>query len=159
MELLLYRYSTSLESTLGVLFALNHKRAGREFLCYTIEDTFREHKIKHHTRIPSGKYEIKYRTEGGFYNKYKARFADIDNNRGMLELQDVPNFKYILIHCGNQAADSSGCLLVANSVNNNQNEKGFAGNSKGAYKKIYTSVATQLDKGHKVYITIEDFDN
>ena len=109
--------------------------------------------------LPSGKYEIKYRTEGGFYNKYKARFADIDNNRGMLELQDVPNFKYILIHCGNQAADSSGCLLVANSVNNNQNEKGFAGNSKGAYKKIYTSVATQLDKGHKVYITIEDFDN
>ena len=149
MELLLYRYSTSVESTLGILFALNNKRAGREFLCYTIEDT----------RIPSGKYEIKYRTEGGFYNKYKTRFADIDNKRGMLELQDVPNFKYILIHCGNTSADSSGCLLVADSVNNNQKEKGFAGKSSGAYKTIYTSVAAHLDKGHKVNITIEDFDN
>ena len=159
MELLLYRYSTSPESTLGILFALNNKRAGREFLCYTIEDTFREQKIMNHTRIPSGKYEIKYRIEGGFYNKYKTRFADIDNKRGMLELQDVPNFKYILIHCGNTSADSSGCLLVADSVNNNQKEKGFAGKSSGAYKTIYTSVAAHLDKGHKVNITIEDFDN
>lgn len=158
MELLLYRYSTSSESTLGILFALNHKRAGREFLCYVIEDTFREHKIKHHTRIPSGKYEIKYRTEGGFYNKYKTRFTEVNNERGMLELQNVPNFKYILIHCGNTAADSSGCLLVADSVNNNQSEKGFAGKSSIAYKKIYKSVAAQLDKGQKVWITIEYFD-
>tara|TARA_R100000664_G_scaffold9545_2_gene15987 strand:- start:2308 stop:2787 length:480 start_codon:yes stop_codon:yes gene_type:complete len=159
MELLLYRYSTSLESTLGILFSLNNKRAGREFLCYTIEDTYRDKKIMNHTRIPSGKYEIKYRTEGGFYNKYKTRFADIDNKRGMLELQNVPNFKYILIHCGNTSADSSGCLLVADSVNNNQNEKGFAGKSSIAYKNIYKRLAGQLDKGDKVYITIEDFDS
>ena len=153
MELLLYRYSTSPESTLGILFALNNKRAGREFLCYTIEDTFREQKLMNHTRIPSGKYEIKYRTEGGFYNKYKTRFADIDNKRGMLELQDVPNFKYVLIHCGNTDEHTAGCLLIGDSQENNALiENGFIGKSSQAYARIYLKILQKVLEGDEVSI-------
>ena len=151
MILNLLRYSTSDESTLGIL-CVNNK-----FVCYTIEDTYREKKIKHHTRIPEGKYQIKYRKEGGFYNRYNDKFSDIDNSKGMLHLQDVPNFKYILIHIGNDRTDSSGCILVGSTANDNTTKNGFIGDSTRAYKKIYKIVSAELDKNKDVFISIKDW--
>ena len=48
----------------------------------------------------------------------------------MLELQDVPNFKYILIHAGNTDEQTAGCILVGDSQNNNDIQTdGFIGSS------------------------------
>ena len=155
MKLLLTRFSTTEESTLGLLHLKTKNNF--QFLCYILEDTYRQEKIKHQTRIPNGKYQIKYRTEGGFYERYKTRFHDINNKRGMLELQNVKDFKYVLIHPGNNKNDTSGCLITGNHANNNTDNDGYVGASVDAYKKLYRLIAITLDDDQEVTIKIEDF--
>ena len=72
----------------------------------------------------------------------------------MLWVRDVPNFEYILIHCGNTDEHTAGCLLVGDSQENNQiQENGFIGKSSQAYKRIYPSIASALECNEKVTIT------
>ena len=61
-------------------------------------------------RIPAGIYDVRLRKIGGFDGRYKKKFAGF--HRGMLHIQDVPNFKYVLIHIGNTDKNTAGCLLV-----------------------------------------------
>ena len=78
----------------------------------------------------------------------------------MLEVCDVPNFKYILIHCGNDDSHSSGCLLVGDSQENNVIIKdGWIGKSSNAYKRIYPDIARKLVLGEDVTIEYIDFDS
>ena len=69
------------------------------FLNAILEDQYQAVKVMHETCIPEGTYDIKFRTVGGFHEKYKKRYGN--DHYGMLHLQDVPNFTYILIHAGN----------------------------------------------------------
>jgi hypothetical protein len=72
----------------------------------------------------------------------------------MLHVLDVPNFEYILIHCGNTDEHTAGCLLVGDSQENNQITKdGFIGKSTQAYKRIYSDIANAIDCGEEVTIT------
>lgn len=151
MKLRLLRYSDNGESTLGLLFIND------VFFCYTLEDEKRDEKVKGETRIPEGLYKIKYRKEGGFHNKYKKRFPGL--HKGMLHLQNIPGFEYILIHCGNTDDDTAGCILVGNVINNNKVDDGYLAKSSDAYKALYKVVSTELDKGKIVSILIEDIKN
>lgn len=71
---------------------------GLDFLCDVLEDEVREipgkpvseWKIKGHTAIPAGTYEIEARQSGHF-------------GPDTLTLLDVPGFQYIRIHAGNYA--------------------------------------------------------
>ena len=156
MDLLVLRFSSQKDSTNGLLFQKTES-FGLQFLCYTLEDEQRALKVKGETRIPAGIYDIQFRKEGGFHNKYSKRFADI--HKGMLQVMDVPNFDYILLHCGNTDEHSSGCLLVADSQENNIIIKdGFIGKSTNAYKRIYPLIAKELELGNKVTIEYKDFD-
>ena len=110
----------------------------------------------HETRIPAGTYEVTLRTVGGFHGKYSKRFSDI--HKGMLWVRDVPGFEYILIHCGNDDDDTSGCLLVGNTQTENASSDGFVGSSTNAYKKIYVPISEALERGEKVEITYINFD-
>ena len=87
------RYSSATDSTLGLLF--ENGAHGREFLAYTLEDEFREEKVSAETRIPEGTYDVKLRTVGGFHSRYLDKFG-ADFHKGMLHVQDVPGFEYIL---------------------------------------------------------------
>tara|TARA_R110000751_G_scaffold160570_5_gene266203 strand:+ start:137 stop:550 length:414 start_codon:yes stop_codon:yes gene_type:complete len=127
------------------------------FLCYTLEDEFREVKVSGETRIPSGTYNITLRTEGGFNERYTEKFGS-SFNKGMLWVRDVPNFEYILIHIGNTDQNSSGCLLVGDSQTQNITKNGFIGASTDAYKRIYPKIADVLVSGGKVDITYVDYD-
>ena len=80
------------------------------FVCFGLEDEFRTTRVADETRIPAGTYTLALRMAGKHHQHYKQRFANL--HRGMLQIQDVPGFEYILIHCGNTHADTSGCLLV-----------------------------------------------
>ena len=72
------------------------------------------------------------------------RFADI--HKGTLHVTDIPNFKYILIHCGNTDEHTAGCLLVGDSQKNNQiNKDGYIGSSTKAYERIYPPIAKALE--------------
>lgn len=149
MNLTVQRYNSSTESTLGMLFI------DCRFECYTLEDEYRTVKLKGETRIPSGKYKVELRKEGGFHNRYLQKFGHTFH-KGMLWVRNVPNFEYILIHIGNDDADTAGCLLVGNTANNNNLGKGFIGGSTDAYKKFYPLVADALMKGEDVWIEYKD---
>jgi len=150
------RYSSGADSTLGMLS--ENGPEGREFLAYTLEDEFREEKVSAETRIPEGTYDVKLRTEGGFNNRYLDKFG-ADFHKGMLHVQDVPGFEYILIHTGNTDENTAGCLLVADSSTQNITKNGFIGASVAAYKRLYSSLAQWLVDGNKLTITYIDYDN
>ena len=147
MELKVLRYSDNGESTLGLLFV------DGKFECYTLEDEARTQKVWGETRIPEGRYEVKFREEGGHHAKYMRRFGDF--HKGMLHVQNVPNFEYILIHIGNDDDDTAGCLLVGNKANNNQHGVGYIESSTDAYTKLYDKVSKALVNGEEVHISYE----
>jgi hypothetical protein len=104
MELRMLRVAESDDATLGVLYN------GTNFVCYTLEDEFRQEKIRGETRIPSGEYEIKFRKVlSPATERYRDKFDWFTYH---VELQDVPNFQYVYIHIGNDDDDSDGCILV-----------------------------------------------
>ena len=148
MKLILNRYSTSDNTTLGLLFI------DGKFQAYTLEDTYRETKVWGKTRIPEGTYTILLRNEGGMTQRYSKKFGSM--HKGMLHLQDVENFKYIYIHYGNYAKDTDGCILTGNNSIQNVTEDGFIGDSVKAYKRIYTQIADAILRNEKVEITIKN---
>jgi hypothetical protein len=153
MKLEVIRFNKGEDSTNGILFDITNER---KFLCYTLEDESREEKVYGETCIPEGEYCVNFRREGGYHAKYDKRFADI--HMGMLEVCDVPNFKYILIHCGNTDEDTAGCLLVGDTQeNNNIKKNGFIGRSTAAYTRIYPDIADALSRGEEVTIEYRDF--
>tara|TARA_R110002012_G_scaffold100097_2_gene238624 strand:+ start:295 stop:771 length:477 start_codon:yes stop_codon:yes gene_type:complete len=156
MRLELYRFSSQNESTIGILYLVNNETNQKDFLCFTLEDEKRSVKVYGETRIPKGTYQIEYRKEGGYHNKYKKRFPSI--HRGMLEIRDVPNFTHILLHCGNTDDDTDGCLLVGNVVSQNITKDGFLGQSTDCYKRIYPILADILDTQKHLSIKIINFE-
>tara|TARA_R110002020_G_scaffold13584_7_gene48790 strand:- start:1575 stop:2051 length:477 start_codon:yes stop_codon:yes gene_type:complete len=156
MKLKVLRFSSQKDSTSGLLFL--EKDTGIEFLCYTLEDEYRKEKVYAETRIPAGKYNITLRQVGGFDARYKKKFPDI--HKGMLWVRNVPNFEYILIHCGNTDSHTAGCLLLGDSQQSNIISKdGFIGSSKQAYKRVYPIIANALDIGDSVTIEYVDLDS
>ena len=152
MKLKLIRTNSSKNSTNGLLYDIT---SDPEFMCYTLEDEPREIKVKYMTCIPAGEYTLGLKTHGRLHETYNHRFADIHN--GMIELLDVPNFTDILIHCGNTNEDTSGCLLVGDTQeNNNTKESGFIGKSTIAYFRIYKAISEALLAGEHCTINITD---
>jgi hypothetical protein len=149
MKILLERYDHGLEDTIGNLYI------NGVLQCKTLEDQYRAVKVKGDTRIPEGTYEIKLRREGTHHLKYlqDARFKAM--HRGMLHVQGVPNFQYILIHVGNTDKDTEGCILVGNIVvAGDRPPRRKLLNSTAAYQRIYPLIATTLEAGEKVNIQI-----
>ena len=148
MILEVLRYSSQKDCTNGLLFDVTE---GRKFLCYTLEDEYRKEKAFGETRIPEGKYKLSLRTEGGFHGRYSKRFEDI--HIGMLQVMDVENFEYILIHCGNTDEHTNGCLLLGDTQTNNVvSSNGFVGRSSQAYARVYPPIAKALINGEEVII-------
>ena len=79
------------------------------FECFTLEDIERPVKIKGETAIPKGTYTINM-------NRVSPRFSKVkqyDFIQGKLPyLEAVPGYEGILIHIGNTAKDTDGCILV-----------------------------------------------
>ena len=154
MKLKVIRFSSQSDSTSGLLFDVTGET---KFLCYTLEDERREEKVAAETRIPAGVYSILLRREGGFHGRYTKKYGDM--HKGMLHVQDVPNFKWILIHTGNTDEHTAGCLLLGDSQENNVLMKdGFIVKSVQAYKRVYPPIAEALENGEEVTIEYIDLD-
>ena len=146
MKLDVVRTQFGKDATNGMLFV------DGVFEAFTLEDEVRDKKIKGETAIPLGEYEIKLRTVGGFHSKYTERYGAAFH-KGMLELQNVPNFQYILIHTGNTDSHTAGCLLIGETQQDlDKGKDGFIGGSGDAYKKFYPKVRDALIAREKVTI-------
>ena len=97
MRLILKRLYLKTDYTIGKL-SMDGK-----YFCDTLEDQVRdltkERKIPGRTAIPAGVYEIVVNVSPRFKRK-------------LPRLLDVPGFDGILIHRGNTAEDTAGCILV-----------------------------------------------
>tara|TARA_R110002167_G_scaffold40737_2_gene124904 strand:- start:2591 stop:3187 length:597 start_codon:yes stop_codon:yes gene_type:complete len=152
MKLEILRISSGKDSTSGILFDISNKQ--RKFLCYTLEDEQRDVKVWGETRIPAGEYTLSLRKEGGFHNKYRNKYGDM--HKGMIHVNDVEGFEYILWHTGNTDENTAGCLLLGNSQTSNLVKKdGFIGSSVNAYKEVYPYVAAAIENAP---VTVEYID-
>jgi len=133
MKLELRRYFADSKHTKGLLMH------NGKILCHTIEDPWHAHKIPGETRIPEGTYKLGLRKVGGFHQRYGVKFAD---HKGMIEVLDVPNYKYILLHIGNYPRDTEGCILVGESASIGAS----ISHSTAVYKKIYASIVYNIIK-------------
>lgn len=95
MNIIIKRIFKGPDYTIGKLYI------DGKYFCDTLEDTVRAPgvKIPGRTAIPAGKYKIKL-TESLRFKKLMPR------------LENVPGFTGVLIHSGNTAEDTEGCILV-----------------------------------------------
>lgn len=114
------------------------------FICFGLEDEFREEKLVSETRIPAGRYKVGVRETGGFHTRYKKKFPD--THRGMLHVLDVPGFEFILIHIGNTDADTAGCLLVGTGAVARPGDMSIQSSTE-AYRRLYPMVIGSAQAG------------
>lgn len=103
MELRVKRVALKSDYTIGRLYV------NGEYVCDTLEDAVRDTKIYGKTAIPCGTYKI---TMDVVSPKFKDRSWAKPYDGKLPRLIDVPNYEGVLIHVGNTAEDTSGCLLV-----------------------------------------------
>ena len=142
MKLLLKRKFFGKTYTIGDLYVDD------AFFCHTVEDKVHnlpatcpdtpkghnctcKEKVYGETAIPAGTYKVTV--------EYSPRFK-----RNLPRLHDVPHFIGILIHSGNTAKDSAGCIIVGNNT-----AKGTVTNSRATSDKLNRLLAGEKD------ITIE----
>lgn len=142
MLISIQRMVVTLNSTIGHL-------AVDDFSCNTLEDAPHEVKIHGETCIPAGQYLLKLRTDGLKSPQYAKRYPDM--HKGMLWLQDVPNFEYVYIHIGNFPKDTEGCILVGLGSG-----KDAITGSALAYEALYPRVIAAMDRGEDVLVDIAD---
>ena len=154
MELKVKRVAKKDEYTIGRLYVNN------VYLCDTIEDTDRgltqdmpleeikARKVYGKTAIPVGTYEIDMNTVSP---KFKDRSWAKPYGGKLPRLIGVNGFEGVLIHVGNTASDSSGCLLVGqNSV------KGQVINSTQTFAKLMVKYLLPAKvRGEKISLAIE----
>lgn len=132
-----------------------------KLFCNTIEDkdrgldqsmhlpTIERLKVKNETAIPTGNYNIlmnivspKYSTKLWYIqNCHGARVPRIDNVKG---------FSGVLIHTGNTAQDSSGCVIVGKNT-----KVGMVTNSKETFLSLYNKMYEAYKKGETILLTIK----
>ena len=155
MKLEVLRISSQEDSTSGILFETTNGK--RTFMCYTIEDEQRDVKVWGETRIPAGTYKLKLRTEGGFHSRYTGKYGDW--HKGMIWVQDVPGFEFILWHTGNTDEATAGCLILGQTQESNLiKPDGWVGSSVSAYKFVYPRVSEAILSGQDVEVTYIDYD-
>ena len=141
MKLKLYRMWANDEETLGMMSIENIEE------CFILEDQYQEKKVKGETRISQGTYKIILRTYGKTHEKYKKLFPF---HKGVLELENVPNFTDILIHKGLDDSHTKGCLLTGRKAKVKDGEIVLE-SSTDAYISFYKKVMPYIDN---LYIQI-----
>lgn len=154
MELRLKRIARKEGYTIGHLFV-----DGTKMVCDTLEDTDRGltsdmstaqicgMKVKGETAIPTGRYLVDMKTVSPrFGGRRQYAFC-----KGRLpRLCGVKGFDGVLIHCGNTARDTEGCILVGEN-----RRKGMVLNSTATLERLYPMLKEADEKGERIWINVE----
>lgn len=104
-------------------------------------------KVKGETAIPTGRYLVDMRTVSPRFGG-RAQYAFC---KGRLpRLVGVSGFDGVLIHCGNTARDTEGCVLVGENK-----AVGKVLNSTETFRKLYPMLKAADERGERIWITIE----
>lgn len=136
MRLTVQRYDDDGHATLGKILI------DGALECYSLEDTHRAEKVKGETRIPAGAYRLELKGPSRFDDKASRELGA--EHIGMIRLVDVPGFTEILIHWGNYAKDTEGCVLTGQNPAKDGQGHNVVWNSMDAYKALYRKVAPLL---------------
>lgn len=135
MELKVERKWPKATYTVGRLYV-----DGKMF-CNTLEDRVRdlntEEKVYGETAIPAGRYRVIF--------NWSPKFG-----RNLPRLLNVPHFEGILIHPGNTADDSAGCILVGKN-----SEVGRLSESRDTSDRLNVLIEDAQRRGEDIFITIE----
>ena len=131
MRLELKRIAKREDYTIGRLYV------DGEYFCDTLDakvrDLTRETKVYGKTAIPEGTYEVTLRIQSPRFSQKKQ----YDFCKGYLpRLLGVPSFEGVLIHVGNTAADTEGCILVGKNT-----VKGMVTDSSATFRKLYSRLS------------------
>lgn len=125
-----------------------------EYVCDTLEDTDRGltskmsvaqisgMKVHGETAIPTGRYLVDMKTVSPrFGGRPQYQFC-----KGRLPLLcNVPAYQGVLVHCGNTANDTEGCILVGENK-----EKGKVLNSTATFKRLYPILKAANERGEQI---------
>jgi hypothetical protein len=118
-------------------WTLGRLMRGAEFECFICEDEVREGpKVYGKTAIPAGAYDIVITMSPRF-------------KRRLPRLVGVPGFEGILIHPGNTAKDTEGCLLPGTAYN----DQGVL-NSRVAFDALFKKIDAEIKAGRRTGIGI-----
>ena len=123
-------------------------------LDFSLEDERRHTKDYGETCIPAGTYELKLRTEGGMHQRYSERFGA--RHKGMIWLQNVPDFQYVYVHIGNTDDDTKGCILPGEVPGIYPDGEFYVGRSTPAYWRLYEEIVPLLIAGERVVLNITE---
>ena len=143
MRILLQRHALKAGYTIGRM-EIN----GRYF-CDTLEDTdrgLRESmtedeiaalKVKGATAIPTGTYRIDMQTRSPRFGRVLPRLVSVKGYAG------------VLIHSGNTAADTEGCILVGEN-----RERGKVLNSRATLERLLVFLRAAQAEGEEIELTV-----
>lgn len=104
-------------------------------------------KIKGETAIPTGRYLVDMKTVSPrFGGRAQYKFC----NGRLPRLCNTPGYQGVLIHCGNTAKDTEGCILVG--LNK---AVGQVLNSTSTFRKVYAILKAADERSEQIWITIE----
>lgn len=154
MKLKLIRKYKKDTYTIGILYV------NGAYFCETCEDkdrglkqtddiaTIKSKKIYGETAIPTGTYKVLMDVVSPKYSSV-SYYKQLCGGK-MPRLQNVPGFDGILIHPGNTALDSYGCVLVGrNKV------KGGLTQSRDTFRALYNKMLTAHKAGEEITIEIQ----
>ena len=142
MKLILERCFNKEKYTIGKLYYIDENSNAKRYICDTLEDTDRrltdsmdveaikQLKVYAETAIPTGTYQISLNVVSPKYVK-RDYYKRLCGGR-VPRIIGVKGFEGILIHIGNDAKDSAGCILVGYNK-----QVGKVIDSKKAFEKLY----------------------
>ena len=149
MEILVKRIAKKSKYTIGKMYI------DGQYICDTLEDADRglnqnmsleeikNKKVYGETAVPTGTYKVDMNTVSP---KFKSRTWAKPYEGKLPRLVLVPGYDGVLIHPGNKAEDTLGCILVGENK-----AVGQVLNAQVTFKKIMSI----LTKGTNITITIE----
>ena len=143
MRILLQRHALKAGYTIGRM------EVNGRYFCDTLEDTDRglseemsedkiaALKVKGATAIPTGTYRIDMQTRSPRFGRVLPRLVSVKGYAG------------VLIHSGNTAADTEGCILVGEN-----RERGKVLNSRATLERLLVFLRAAQAEGEKIELTI-----
>ena len=138
-------------------YTIGRLTAGGKTLCDTLEDADRalsqamgadrvaRLKVRGATAIPTGRYRV---TLDVVSPRFKARPWARPYGGRVPRLLGVPGFEGVLIHPGNTAADTDGCILVGRNT-----AVGRVTDSVATYHKVMALL--EAHRSEDIWVTIE----